>query len=51
MKKVNLALNAKHIVGAWAESLGGSKKDLYMKLHPGVKKAFRIICRNHISRI
>jgi hypothetical protein len=26
MKKVNLALSAKHILGAWAESSGGSKK-------------------------
>lgn len=51
MKKVRPAMSARHIVRGMDGKLRRIKKGLYMEIHPGVKKAFRIICRIHINRI
>ena len=52
MKTVRPAMSARHIVRGMDGKLRQiKKKDLDMEIHPGVIKAFRIICRIHINRI
>ncbi len=44
-------MSARHIVKGMDGKLRRIKKNLYMEIHPGVIKAFRIIYRIHINRI